>query len=205
MQTAFVPIYTEEELLKKIKSTEAIILKTKNEVLQSTYSEDSYLFGYVWCAYELVRYVVSDFLDGDYYEWYDRLFIEKEVDDDYVFEPKQLDTLHNSLIALKFEYNQFRDAVSQYYDYHYVENGKEAVTFIITDIFLKINPETDDDYQKLAYILEDLNRTYISCNDDYTYGDEVTWEQMFDYVDAYLEHQEDMIVQLKTRLDLEEA
>ena len=205
MKTAYVPIYSEEELLKKIKSTEAIILKTKNEVLQSTYSEDSYLFGYVWCAYELVRYVVSDFLDGDDYEWYDRLFIEKEVDDDYVFEPKQLDTLHNSLISLKFEYNQFRDAVSQYYDYQYVENGKDAVTFIITDIFLKVNPQTDDDYQKLAYILEDLNRTYIYCKDNYTYGDEVTWEQMFDYVNAYIDHQKDMIAQLKTRLDLEEV
>jgi len=52
MKTAFVPIYTEEDLLKKIKKVDNILRKTQEEVLQSKYSEESYTFRYIWCEYE---------------------------------------------------------------------------------------------------------------------------------------------------------
>lgn len=159
------PLYTIEELLKKIKYVKSIILKTKNEILQSKYSDESYTPRYIWCEYELTRYIITSY------------FNEKEV-------------LRESLGALTDEYNRFRSVVSKYFDNQYVEDGRDAVTFIITDIFVKLNPSKDSDYRLLKEILNDLNYTYIRSKDDYNEDDEITWERMFDYVNAYYEHQE---------------
>ena len=205
MKTAFVPIYTEEELLKKIRKVDNILLKTQEEVLQSKYSDGSYTFRYIWCEYELTKYIVSDFLQGeDTFKWYKRLWVEKEVEEDYAFPLTQPDTLHNSLIALSFTYSQYKSVVSKHFDYQYIEDGRDAVTFIITDIFVKLNPSKDSDYRLLKEILNDLNYTYIRSKDDYNEDDEITWERMFDYVNAYYEHQEYQLKELKNRLDLVE-
>lgn len=157
------PLYTIEELLKKIKYVKSIILKTKNEILQSKYSDESYTPRYIWCEYEMTRYIITSYYN------------EKEV-------------LRESLGALTDEYNHFRSVVSEYFDYQYIEDGRDAVTFIITDIFLKINPQTDSAYQRLANILDDLNAKYIR-NKEGNYTQEVTWKEMLNYVNAYLDYQ----------------
>lgn len=157
------PLYTIEELLKKIKYVKSIMLKTQEEVLQSKYSDESYTPRYIWCEYELTQYIITSYYN------------EKEV-------------LRESLGALTDEYNRFRSVVSKYFDYQYMEDGRDAVTFIITDFFLKINPQTDSAYQRLANILDDLNNKYIR-NKEGNYTQEVTWEEMLNYVNAYLDYQ----------------
>lgn len=157
------PLYTIEELLMKIKYVKSIILKTQDEVQQSKYSDESYTPRYIWCEYELTRYIITSY------------FNEKEV-------------LSESLGALTDEYNHFRSVVSEYFDYQYIEDGRDAVTFIITDFFLKINPQTDSDYQRLANILSDLNNKYIR-NKEGNNTQEVTWKEMLDYVNDYLDYQ----------------
>lgn len=157
------PLYTIEELLKKIKYVKSILLKTQDEVQQSKYSDESYTPRYIWCEYELTRYIITSY------------FNEKEV-------------LSESLGALTDEYNHFRSVVSEYFDYQYIEDGRDAVTFIITDFFLKINPQTDSDYQRLANILSDLNNKYIRNKEDNN-TQEVTWKEMLDYVNDYLDYQ----------------
>ena len=157
------PLYTIEELLKKIKYVKSILLKTQDEVQQSKSSDESYTPRYIWCEYELTRYIVTNF------------FNEKEV-------------LRESLGALTDEYNHFRSVVSEYFDYQYIEDGRDAVTFIITDFFLKINPQTVSDYQRLANILSDLNNKYIR-NKEGNNTQEVTWKEMLDYVNDYLDYQ----------------
>ena len=157
------PLYTIEELLKKIKYVKSILLKTQDEVQQSKYSDESYTPRYIWCEYELTRYIITSY------------FNEKEV-------------LRESLGALTDEYNRFRSVASKDFDYKYIEDGRDAVTFIITDFFLKINPQTDSGYQRLANILDDLNAKYIRNKEgNNTKG--VTWEEMLDYVNAYLDYQ----------------
>ena len=157
------PLYTIEELLKKIKYVKSILLKTQDEVQQSKYSDESYTPRYIWCEYELTRYIITSY------------FKEKEV-------------LSESLGALTDEYNHFRSVVSEYFDYQYIEDGRDAVTFIVTDFFLKINPQTDSDYQRLANILSDLNNKYIRNKEDNN-TQEVTWKEMLDYVNDYLDYQ----------------
>ena len=157
------PLYTVEELLKKIKYVKSILLKTQDEVQQSKYSDESYTPRYIWCEYELTRYIITSY------------FNEKEV-------------LRESLGALTDEYNRFRSVASKDFDYKYIEEGRDAVTFIITDFFLKINPQTDSGYQRLANILDDLNAKYIR-NKEGNNTKEVTWEEMLDYVNAYLDYQ----------------
>jgi hypothetical protein len=105
---------------------------------------------------------------------------------------------------LSFTYSQYKSVVSKHFDYQHVENGRDAVTFIITDIFVKLNPSKDSDYRLLKEILNDLNYTYIRSKDDYNEDDEITWERMFDYVNAYYEYQEYQLKELKNRLDLVE-
>ena len=93
MKTKYVRIYSEEELRSKVQRISSMLKSMKQKIADDVRFGDIAALTEMWVQYEMTRFVVTEsFLEEDEGYKYDpySLYIEREVEDDYSDELKDL-------------------------------------------------------------------------------------------------------------------
>ena len=167
MKTEFIRIYSEEELLRKVRQTETMLQQIKEQVTDFHFCDIAALKD-MWIQYESTRYIVSEsMLIEERYCKDDSisLFVERQVEDDFSDDLHDPYTLHNGLVAMQFLYNSIKDYLSSYNAYQIqpdqYQDQFRLVEEIATDIYLHLNLQETNEYPKMVDILEWLNYQYV--------------------------------------------
>ena len=199
MKSAYVRIYTEEELHHKIQVVRGMIAQLEREM--DFYFCDIPRVEELWIKYETARYVVTRSFEE--YDWIDSLFIEREVEDDYDENPKDEAGLHNELIALQFQYNSLISILPNSvkdYVHRIFENKRKLVLEIATDIYRHLSVVEPEENNKMEMILDWLNYD----NSLEKWRNEVEYDEVILHAMRKTDDERDMLLLLKDRLNLVE-
>lgn len=174
MKTAYIRLYSEEELQRRLKQTEAML----REIYWDTY----YRFDYysrlepMWLKYELTKYIVSEsVIDDNLESWCPLnphcLFIESDVEDSFSEKLKDAGTLLKGLDTIHSLCKSIQSSI--HIDSSFYENKYMLVLQLASDIMCHFNAKNFN-RQKMMHILSHLNHMFLN---DY----EVSYERVLDY------------------------
>ena len=203
MQTSFIRLYREDELMWKIHQTEKTLQRIQQEAEENHYIDYPKMLD-AWIQFEATCYIVSESLITEEYEkqFPNSLFVECKSEYISSNELINTDILHNKLLSLQLLYNStisfLKDNnvnIQDIKDY----NKRELVAYIASDIFCHIDKSDNVWHQKVENILEWLNNTYLQDEED------VTMEEVVLHVMATKDDQEVQILDLVESLRLTES
>ena len=203
MKLELVRIYSEDELNQKLRQTEAQLQKLDQETTDHSFCDTSALKE-LWIKFESTRYIVTESLLLDEVWFRDdphRLFVEREVSDDYSDELQDEAGIHNRLISLQFKLDSLLS--SQRYKTYFIDKSmyidkRAAVLEIALDVYRHLDMTNAGDSQKIEDVVDWLNYLYLYNEDcDYVNMNEVALNFLLKE-----EQEQELINDLKSRLNL---
>lgn len=167
MKNAYVRIYSEDELRRKVQRTLAKLKELRQKIEETPDFCDIEALTDMWVQYEKARFVVKGTLSTEDRRGYGydpfNLYVQQEVEDDYSDELKDPDSLHNSLVYLQIMFNSFQSFLlqSRNIDLSQYMDNEFLVLNLATDLLRHLNLSKRNEYNAFFYFLYKLNDYYF--------------------------------------------